>query len=91
VSTITGVGSWRAGRRAAPRARRPGRRRRARAGRQAEVEQNQVEALTRQGAVGGGGIAHPVDRIALQAQRPLQALADHAVVFDEEKAHSGAG
>ncbi len=32
-------------------------------------------------------IAHPVDRMAFQAQRGTQAVADHAVVFDEEQAH----
>ena len=80
----------RAQRRAAPRARRRGRRRPG-AARQAEVEQDQVEALARQRAVGGGGVAHPVDGVAFEAQRPLQALADHAVVFDEEKAHSRRG
>jgi hypothetical protein len=36
---------------------------------------------------GGAASRHPVDRVALEAKRPLQAFADHSIVFDEEKAH----
>ena len=38
------------------------------AARQAEIEQDEVEALARERAVGGGGVAHPVDGVALEAQ-----------------------
>ncbi len=59
-------------------------------GRQAEVEEDEIEALAGERAVGGGRIAHPVDRMALEAKRPLQALADHAVVLDQKQAHQPA-
>ena len=57
------------------------------AARQAEVEQDEVEALARERAVGRRRIAHPVDGVALEPERALQGLADHAVVFDEEESH----
>jgi hypothetical protein len=89
VSTITGVASRRA--RSARSTSRPvaqrRRRRRTRPGRQAEVEQHEVEALARQRRVRCRRIAHPVDRVALEAQRAAQAFADHAVVFHQQQAH----
>ena len=57
------------------------------AGGQAEVEQHQIEPLSDQRAVGGGCVAHPVDRVPLQAQGTPQAVADHAVVFHQQQAH----
>ena len=57
------------------------------AGGQAEVEQHEVEAFARERGVRGGEVAHPVDRMAFEAQRGAQRVADHSVVFDEEQAH----
>jgi len=54
------------------------------AARQAEIEQHEIEALARERRGGGGGVANPVDGEALEAKRTLQALADHAIVFDEQ-------
>ncbi len=59
--------------------------------RQAEVEQDEVEALGREGVLGGAAIAHPVDGEAGLAQRLAQAFADHAVVFGEQQAHTNVG
>ena len=62
-------------------------RRRTRTGRQAEIEQHQVEALARKRRVRGTRIADPVDRVAFEAQCAAQALADHAIVFHQQQAH----
>ena len=54
---------------------------------QAEVEQHEVEALRRERRVRGPRVVDPVDRIALVAQGLAQAVADHAVVFDQQQSH----
>ena len=43
----------------------------------------QPEVFGAERGLGGGGVAHPVHGVALLAQGVAQALADHAVVFDQ--------
>ncbi|CRM76013.1 hypothetical protein [Pseudomonas sp. 22 E 5] len=56
--------------------------------RQAEVEQQQVEAFGAQGMQGAEAILQPIQGVAFGAQRHANALAEGAVIFDEEQAHS---
>jgi D-alanyl-D-alanine carboxypeptidase/D-alanyl-D-alanine-endopeptidase (penicillin-binding protein 4) len=51
---------------------------------QAEIEQHEVEALSCKRRVRGTRVIDPIDGVAFVAQRLAQAVADHAVVFDQQ-------
>jgi hypothetical protein len=55
--------------------------------RQTEIEQYDVEHGSLQGGGGALAIAHPIERESALAQRGLQALRNHHVVFNEQHAH----
>lgn len=55
--------------------------------RQAEIEDDDIEAFALQGMVGSLAVAHPVDGETGLAQADGQAVAQLGIVFDKQDAH----